>query len=53
MFQKDMIRNSHGGEYEDGCVLACSAVYIALMMEAVQTSETSVNLHQSTRRYKP
>jgi hypothetical protein len=26
---------------------------IALMMEAVQTSETSVNSHQSTRRYNP
>jgi hypothetical protein len=26
---------------------------IALMMEAVQTSETLVNSHQSTRRYKP
>jgi hypothetical protein len=25
----------------------------ALMMEAVQTSETSVNSHQSTRRYNP
>jgi hypothetical protein len=23
------------------------------MMEAVQTSETSVNLHRSTRRYNP
>jgi hypothetical protein len=26
---------------------------IALMMEAVQTSETLVNSHQSTRRYNP
>jgi hypothetical protein len=26
---------------------------IALMMEAVQTSETSVNSYQSTRRYNP
>jgi hypothetical protein len=26
---------------------------IALMMEAVQTSETLVNTHQSTRRYNP
>jgi hypothetical protein len=24
-----------------------------LMMEVVQTSETSANLHQSTRRYNP
>jgi hypothetical protein len=26
---------------------------VDLMMEAVQTSETLVNLHQSTRRYNP
>jgi hypothetical protein len=29
------------------------AALIALVMEAVQTSETLVNLHQSTRRYNP
>jgi hypothetical protein len=29
------------------------AAIIALMMEAVQTSETSVNSNQSTRRYNP
>jgi hypothetical protein len=34
----------HGGECEDNCLL------FALMMEAVQTSETLVNLCQSTRR---
>jgi hypothetical protein len=28
-------------------------VAIALMMEAVRTSETSVNLYQSKRRYNP
>jgi hypothetical protein len=28
-------------------------VLIALMMEAVRTSETLVNLHQSKRRYNP
>jgi hypothetical protein len=27
--------------------------FIALMMEAAQTSETSVNSYQSTRRYNP
>jgi hypothetical protein len=27
--------------------------FIALMMEAVQTSETSVNIHQTTRRNNP
>jgi hypothetical protein len=26
---------------------------IALMMEAVQTSETSINSYQTTRRYNP
>jgi hypothetical protein len=29
------------------------AALIALVMEAVQTSETLVNLHQSTRRCNP
>jgi hypothetical protein len=28
-------------------------VFIALMMEAVQTSETLVNSYQCTRRYNP
>jgi hypothetical protein len=28
-------------------------VYEALRMEAVQTSDMQVNLHQSTRRYNP
>jgi hypothetical protein len=27
--------------------------FVALMMEAVQTSETSVNSYQCTRRYNP
>jgi hypothetical protein len=46
---------SHGGECEDGRLLGCSAVQslIALFLEAVQTSETLVNLFQSTRRYNP
>jgi hypothetical protein len=30
-----------------------TAAIIALMMEAVQTSETSLNTCQSTRRYNP
>jgi hypothetical protein len=34
-------------------LLLPSSTTIALMMEAVQTSETSVNLYQSTRRYNP
>jgi hypothetical protein len=28
-------------------------IYTVLMMEAVTTSETSVNIYQSTRRYNP
>jgi hypothetical protein len=49
------IWGSHGGEYEDGCLLGCSArwVLIALTMEAARTSETSVNVYQTTRRYNP
>jgi hypothetical protein len=42
-----MISGSHGGEYEDGCLL------IALMTEAARTSETLVNFYQTTRRYNP
>jgi hypothetical protein len=41
------IRGSHGGEYEDGCVLGCST----LMMEAARTFETLANFYQTTRRY--
>jgi hypothetical protein len=44
-----VILGSHGGDYEDGCLLGCSTP----MMEAAQTSETSVNSYQSTRRYNP
>jgi hypothetical protein len=33
--------------------MASKMAIIALMMEAVQTSETLVNLFQSTRRYNP
>jgi hypothetical protein len=61
-------RGSHGDGYKNGCLLGCSAVWtgvsltafhrsvlrsIVLTMEAVRTSETSVNLYQSTRRYNP
>jgi hypothetical protein len=35
------VSGSHGGEYEDGCLLECCAV--ALMMEAASTFEMSVN----------
>jgi hypothetical protein len=37
----------------DGCVLGCSAMYIATMTDAVRTTETLVNLQQSTRCYRP
>jgi hypothetical protein len=59
-----MTSGSHGGEYEDGCLLGCSAMWTgmnsamlptirALMMEAVETFETLVNSYQSTQRYNP
>jgi hypothetical protein len=51
-----MIRGSHSGEYEDGCLVGCSCArssLIILMMEALRTSETLVNLNQCTRRYNP
>jgi hypothetical protein len=38
--------------YEDACLLVVFRA-IALMMETVSTSETSVNLHQTTRRNNP
>jgi hypothetical protein len=55
---------SHGGEYEDACLLRSCAVYsgrslllasarlwlVALMMEAASISETSVNFDQATCR---
>jgi hypothetical protein len=59
------ISSSHGAEYEVWSLLGCSAVVtlklatasiirtIALMMEAVHTSETSVNFNVTTRRYIP
>jgi hypothetical protein len=36
--------DSHGGEYEDGCLLDCCS-----LLEAESTSETSVNYNQTTR----
>jgi hypothetical protein len=38
-------------DFGNRCLLDCSAVY--LMMEAARTSETLVNLYQTTRRYNP
>jgi hypothetical protein len=55
------VSGSHGGEYENDCRPCCCAVYsgglrtfrrfraIALMEEVI-TSETSVNLYQTTQR---
>jgi hypothetical protein len=45
------ISSSHGGEYDvQSCLLGCSDS--SLMMEAVRTSETSVDNH-FTRQYNP
>jgi hypothetical protein len=41
-----MISSSHGGEYKDGSL-------IALMMEAIWSSEMPVNLKQSTWCHNP
>jgi hypothetical protein len=42
-----MILGSHSDVYENDCLLG----YIALMMEAASTSETSVSFYYTTRRY--
>jgi hypothetical protein len=54
---------SHGGAYDDGCLLGCCVrtglrVTTACCLrcpglEAASTSETSVNSYQTTRRYIP
>jgi hypothetical protein len=44
------ISGSHGGKYEDDCLLGC---IIALMMEAVCTSETSIYFNETTWHYIP
>jgi hypothetical protein len=54
LYTLSRIWGSEGDEYEDGCLLGCSALYvmsIAPIMEAVSTSETLVNSYNSTRRY--
>jgi hypothetical protein len=53
MFMNNKIWGSHGGEYEDGCLLGCSAILITLMMEAARSSEMLVNFYQTTRHYNP
>jgi hypothetical protein len=59
------ISGSHGGKYEDDCLVECGAVQsyrrnwstsqrcltrIALMMEAVSTSEMSVHFYETSRK---
>jgi hypothetical protein len=46
------ISGSHGGEYEDGCLLCCCTL-IALFMGAVTTYGTSLNFYQIKRRNNP
>jgi hypothetical protein len=46
------ISDSYGGKYEDDSLLGYTAM-IALMMEAVPTSETSVYFNDTTLRYTP
>jgi hypothetical protein len=47
------ISGSHGGEYENVCLVGRCALRNALMMEAAITYETSVNFYQTTRRNNP
>jgi hypothetical protein len=55
--RQDEISVSHGGEYEDDRLLSSDAALcslaIDLIMEAADTSETSVNFYQITRRSNP
>jgi hypothetical protein len=48
---KDYKRNTK--DSEDCCLLGCSTVAIALMLEAARTSETLLNFYQTTRCYNP
>jgi hypothetical protein len=42
------ILGTQGDEYDDGCLLGCSTV--TLIMEAVSSPETSVNIYQTSTR---
>jgi hypothetical protein len=54
MYRQKFWPDSNQTCLENGCLLGCSdESLIALMMQAVQTSESSVNSYQSTRRYNP
>jgi hypothetical protein len=60
-YKSGTVSGSRGSEYDDDCLLGCCAVssgrilptfqraIIALIMEAVRTSETSVNFYETTR----
>jgi hypothetical protein len=50
---EDEIWGFHGDSYKDDCLLECSTVAITLITEAVRSSETSVDIYQTTRRYIP
>jgi hypothetical protein len=44
------ISGSHGGKYEDGCLLGCCAMQSGRsLMESASTSEKSLNFYQTTR----
>jgi hypothetical protein len=53
------ISSSHGGEYEAQNLLGCTAMFLIdcrpmmMMMEAANTSETSVDIQLRTRQYIP
>jgi hypothetical protein len=44
---------SHSGEHKDDCLLGCCDVLSWCLLEAANTSETSVNFYQTTRRNNP
>jgi hypothetical protein len=51
-----VLRNYINFHCEDDCLLGCCAargLLLSLMMEAANTSETSVNFYQTTRRNNP
>jgi hypothetical protein len=47
------ILGSHGGRYEDGCLvdtMLTASTIKAMMMEVISPSETSVSFYQTTQR---
>jgi hypothetical protein len=47
------ISGSYGDEYEDDRLLGYCAVFIALMMKAVSTFETSASFYETAKRNIP